>query len=623
MKRYLIILMLVLSVGLSGCIREQPGDDPNQTEPNNVTILDEREALDEKGILSYIYSSYIEDGIQQEIHNFQENLLVSSQYFDDGEEIARLDLELVSTQNGKLLAKTTLSGLTMVQIQILDRNIAVKDGTTGHIFLLNTSLEIEKEYEGKGTALFLNRMMTRLFWLDEQDGLGVMELETGKQERWMEEAEDIYVSKECGDYVTLTYTDKESHLTSYAVLNLATEEIQVLDLQEAFYSAEYNAQLWLAGLVGENDLYFLGNEEAPQLFDAGEGGIPEMMSASEHLVINRSGVDGVLRLGAYRLDGTYLSGICLPEKAAGYWANIVWFESLHGYLFTCIDETGTDLLYYWDLSVEDQGENLSFSSLESQVQTGNSVSEELYRKAAALGEKYGVTILIADQCETDYGNYTVEQNCNEKKISRGLDVLDQSLGSYPEGFLEQLYFGYYRKLEINLMGSIYAVDQVEENKNGFDSFIAFVQHKESKYVMTFDLSRGQLIEQDLYHEISHLIDQKLQNLADQGEKVLYSEEKWASFNPKGFDYTYNYSDVPASYYYDGYDDYFVDVYSRTFPTEDRARIMEYAMIGAEFCFDTYPGLGRKLEYYCQCIRDGFDTAGWPETTKWEEILVKE
>lgn len=625
MKKYLLIFMAVLLLALPGCNRQNPedGTEQNEEEVDNTTILDQREMLSEDGIISYIYNEYIEDGIQQEIYNFQENMLISSFYYDDVEDASRLDLELVSTQTGELIAKASLFQLESPLIQILDRNIAVKDGFSGHVYILNSSLETETDYEAKGIYLLVNKMMTKIFAVDDEDGIQVIDLMEGTSERWIKEAENLYVSKVCGDYVTFVYTDSKTNLSAYAFLNLATDEMEILELNESLYSVEHNSRVWLAGLVGESGVYFLGTEENPQVFEVESDGLPTMMAASDDIVVSKADSDGNLKLTAYRCDGTFLSSTILPESAFGYWGNIVWFESLHGYLFTSIDTTGTDKLYYWDTSVETAGENLQFSSLESQVQTGDSVSAELYERAAAIGEKYGVTIKIAEQCDTDYGNYTVEQNMNEKKISRGLDVLEQSLASYPEGFLKQLYFGYYRKLEINLMGNIYATEQVEENKNGFDSFIAFVQQKEGKYVMTIDLARGQLIEQDLYHEISHMIDKKLQYMADQGKSMIYSEEKWASFNPKDFEYVYSYSDVPASYYYDGYDDYFVDVYSRTFPTEDRARIMEYAMIGAEFCFDTYPGLGKKLAYYCECIRDGFDTTGWPEVTKWEEILMSE
>jgi hypothetical protein len=170
------------------------------------------------------------------------------------------------------------------------------------------------------------------------------------------------------------------------------------------------------------------------------------------------------------------------------------------------------------------------------------------------------------------------------------------------------------------MGDIFARNEIEEDKNGFDSFVAFVEQNEEKHMVVFDLGRGQLMEQDLYHEFSHLIDKKLQNMVDIGKKIKFSEEGWAALNPSGFVYCQDYRDVPDAYYYDGYDDHFIDIYSRTFPTEDRARILEYAMIGAEFCFDTFHGLKTKLEYYCECIRDGFDTTGWPEVTKWEEML---
>jgi hypothetical protein len=30
------------------------------------------------------------------------------------------------------------------------------------------------------------------------------------------------------------------------------------------------------------------------------------------------------------------------------------------------------------------------------------------------------------------------------------------------------------------------------------------------------------------------------------------------------------------------------------------------------------GLEGKLDYYCRCIRDAFDTTGWAETVLWEQ-----
>ncbi len=632
MKKYGLIFLMVLCITLAGCKDSQPdagteetniGQEnvpPEKPDVPEVTILDQKEPVDEQAILSYIYNQYIEDGLQQQIYNFQENILISTSMYNGKTGEQTYTLELVSTQTGELMKIADIPCMDVPNLQIMERNLIVSDMITGKVMILDSELKIEKEYElGEGT-IFLNKMMTKAYCIDHKNGINVINLEKGTSKRWMTEIERAYVSKSCGDYVTLSYTDGKTGLTSYALLNLAAEEIDVLDLNKSLYGVEHNSRLWLAGLVGESDQYLYGTEEVPQMLELEASVTPNLVTNSDDLILMTVQPDGSVELTAYRVDGTYLSKITLPNGAMGYWGNIVRFDSLHGYLLTNIEGEGIDKLYYWDTSIESKGENLTFVEMKSEVQTGDSVSEELYEKAERIGNKYGVKIKIAEQCATDYGTYTVEQNLNEDKISRGLDIIDASLSSYPDGFIKQLYFGFYRELEINLMGSIYATEQVEENKNGFDSFIAFVQQQEEKYVMIFDLSRGQLMEQDLYHEFSHLIDKKLQYQAEQGKTKKYSEEAWSALNPNGFEYTYNYTDMPASYYNDGHDDYFVDVYSRTFPTEDRARVLEYAMIGAEFCFDTYPKLVDKLQFYCDCIREGFDTTGWSEVTKWEEML---
>ena len=71
--------------------------------------------------------------------------------------------------------------------------------------------------------------------------------------------------------------------------------------------------------------------------------------------------------------------------------------------------------------------------------------------------------------------------------------------------------------------------------------------------------------------------------------------------------------------------YFLNSYSLTYPTEDRAELMKDAMsqdpvwAGAK-SIRTSPQLQEKFQYYCLCIRNAFDTEDWPETTAWEEVL---
>ena len=66
---------------------------------------------------------------------------------------------------------------------------------------------------------------------------------------------------------------------------------------------------------------------------------------------------------------------------------------------------------------------------------------------------------------------------------------------------------------------------------------------------------------------------------------------------------------------------FVDTYSTIRPTEDRARVLEYAMVDyGLYTFEGCATLIAKLDYYSRCIRDAFDTTGWPDMVLWEQYL---
>ena len=102
------------------------------------------------------------------------------------------------------------------------------------------------------------------------------------------------------------------------------------------------------------------------------------------------------------------------------------------------------------------------------------------------------------------------------------------------------------------------------------------------------------------------------------ENALFNEDDWCGMNPGWFPgYTYDYS---WEQYVQDYSA-FVDSYSTINPTEDRARVLEYAMV--DYGYWTFEGceiLLNKLDYYCCCIRNAFDTTGWPDTVLWEQYL---
>ena len=67
-------------------------------------------------------------------------------------------------------------------------------------------------------------------------------------------------------------------------------------------------------------------------------------------------------------------------------------------------------------------------------------------------------------------------------------------------------------------------------------------------------------------------------------------------------------------------DFFIREYSMSVPSEDRADLMAAAMEGEIWAFEEGTGRRAKMRYYADCIRDCFDTEGWPETTLWEQVL---
>ncbi len=64
-------------------------------------------------------------------------------------------------------------------------------------------------------------------------------------------------------------------------------------------------------------------------------------------------------------------------------------------------------------------------------------------------------------------------------------------------------------------------------------------------------------------------------------EALYSEDVWHELQPAGFDFSCSCDALPDRLHSHSISDWFVDAYCATFPTEDRARIMEYAMAGLD------------------------------------------
>lgn len=242
-------------------------------------------------------------------------------------------------------------------------------------------------------------------------------------------------------------------------------------------------------------------------------------------------------------------------------------------------------------------------------------------KATRLEETYDITIYLGPEIPEQIDCFYTAQENDPSVLSEALDRLSSILACYPENFFSQLYFGDNRGLRIYLTGAITGdTEGMLSDPSGFTNEI------NSHMVMVLDTNYSWDWNYTVNHEFSHMIDRRLNFYAIYDHTAVFSEETWSSFNPDSCSYLETYADYEANPDYETYSDYFVDSYGVTFATEDRAELFGWALsdylndVSANPIFAEGTPTTEKYRYYCESIRDGFDTSQWTEALPWEQVL---
>ena len=349
---------------------------------------------------------------------------------------------------------------------------------------------------------------------------------------------------------------------------------------------------------GEQELLLFGTrgETVQRLTPAAEGTCLPLLGSNLLVTVDpdSTGTD----LICYDLNqGTQLSKVRLAGIGAPMGMKVqpgqekLWFlaEDLFG------NETA---LYCWDLTVERQSLESSFLSPYYTAQSPD--REGLKRcqdRAKTLSETYGVRIeLWEDAVSPLPKDYNVTAEYIVSVYERYLPVLEKALSAFPKTVYQKLgRQSQNGKLTVSLVREIYGTNELgsltlEEGAHFWSNG--------SSYLM---LMMNDKLERSFYHELFHAMDSYILT-----ETKVYDE--WRKLNPTGFAYDYSY--ITNEYrdpkdYLDGDTRAFIDLYSMSYPKEDRARIMEYAMTeGNEACF-TSKTMHKKLDTLCQGIRKAF------------------
>ena len=242
--------------------------------------------------------------------------------------------------------------------------------------------------------------------------------------------------------------------------------------------------------------------------------------------------------------------------------------------------------------------------------------QQLSERMQALSQRFGLDIRIPKQNEISYARYHADALTDLIAIRTALDLLEQTLSLYPEGFFRQLPYDAIQSIRVELVGEISIKEDAAADTGAAGAFTANM----GEYYLV--VLNGLFLEQKtIFHEFSHMIDSRISWDAATRDDALFSEKAWLALQPKGFQYAMSYVTIPDKLLSFLEGDDFVYYYSLTYPTEDRAVLMEEAMAQTQDLFAAGSGRRAKMQFYADCIRDCFDTTLWPETTFWEQVLV--
>ncbi|MBQ8237006.1 MAG: hypothetical protein IJZ39_02505 [Oscillospiraceae bacterium] len=604
MRRILIVILALLL--LCGCGADvEPTVPPTQpTQPPIPWTEEVGIPWDAEGVLLEIPLT-IPDGLHYSGGmGFDGDLLLWS-VDTHRTDITTTELCLVELDDGHIIAQRDIALSEYVTPQVLGDDLYLCDRTSGQILQLDKELKTIRQWNTEpNEGSWYMGDGEKLYQFDMEEHFTVRDLSTG-QSGPVIEGDPAYAWMTCYDgYMTMEYYSPDTGAKTHGVLDLYTGEILYPDLDEEYSSISYQDGNWLCSKYLDGYIFYFSADGAPfQRLPRQEDHVTML---PEGYLLETATDNTCLRL--YDLEGKLVSSACIFESGNGYpKSEMIWNESLGGYFLQVFSYDENARLLFWDISRSAGGGDLEFM----EIPTPEEAQVQLQQRAQKIGQEHGLIIKVGDDCDTVFDEFSAEIVTDWDQITMALDTLEEALEAYPDGFIQQLRHDNIRSIEVQLITNLWA----DGSGRYGDGYAAFAQPLWDHYLLVMDIEDTSA--QTYYHEFSHIIDVYLEWEAGQREGALFSEEGWDSFNPGWFtDYSYDYSDEHALEDYNS----FVDGYSTIKPTEDRARVMEYAMAGGEWVFEDAPILYSKLEYYSKCIRDAFDTTGWPEITRWEEPL---
>lgn len=230
--------------------------------------------------------------------------------------------------------------------------------------------------------------------------------------------------------------------------------------------------------------------------------------------------------------------------------------------------------------------------------------------ADRIGDKHGIGVLVwEDALAVQPWDYDFEGEYLTDVLQSELAQLEDCLSRYPEGMLADTA-SHFTSLKICLVRQI--TGSAESGSLSTATGIQFLDGSDAYVVIAV----GEYSRQALYHELFHVMETHIW-----AESTAF--DQWEKLNPAGFAYDLSYAanaQRDSGVYLQAENRAFIDTYSMSYPKEDRARIMEYAMLPGNRKLFQAGTLQRKLTALCEGIREAYGLKKSPETYLWEQYL---
>ena len=275
------------------------------------------------------------------------------------------------------------------------------------------------------------------------------------------------------------------------------------------------------------------------------------------------------------------------------------------------------------------------------VKGSNPDTEELYKRAETIGNKYGIYIWFDDLTPEVALEATFEKNParNPKLIGEVLDQIEPVLELYPEGFFDQLLFGGFNGVAICIHDStspnMNNIDTV--NINGLNYKVFYVAMKYDRSVNAFQKRLGEYsvrnkfpgvtpIQSRFICDIWAAIERYIDICNACHKEPLVSDKDWMAYNYEGFTYPYLLEADQVVDYLGKENvnlDYFICQEAIADAATDRFVTYQYLMLSSltgEKPDNMTAEQKAKAQELSNGLRKVFDTAKWPAQTAWEKAI---